>query len=115
MLDDKGGAMGQDYKALYETVILELEFQKWEREKLKDENALLDGVREIQTEHLLKREKMIKEWEGRFRSFTYVLDDKNGAQGVRQWLVPAAALLESGAVAGLILIKKLIINNSFWI
>ena len=56
--------MSQDYKVLYESVVVELEFLKREREKLKEENALLDRIREIQTEHLLKREKMIKDMGG---------------------------------------------------
>ncbi|WP_316793022.1 hypothetical protein [Pedobacter frigoris] len=54
-----------DYKALYDTVILELEFLKKEREKLKAENDLLEKIRMIQTEHLLKREKKIKDLGGK--------------------------------------------------
>ena len=53
--------MGLDYKSLYEALISELELLKKEREKLKEENALLERIREIQAEHLLKREKKIKD------------------------------------------------------
>jgi hypothetical protein len=57
--------MSQDYKALYETVILELEFLKRKREKLKEENALLDRIREIQAKHLLDREKKLKDFKNK--------------------------------------------------
>ncbi|WP_169304392.1 hypothetical protein [Pedobacter frigoris] len=57
--------MNLDYKKLYEALILELEFLKTEREKLKKENALLDRIREIQAEHLLNREKKIKNFGGK--------------------------------------------------
>ncbi|WP_316791492.1 hypothetical protein [Pedobacter frigoris] len=53
------------YKKLYESVISELEFLKKEREKLKEENNLLDRIREIQAKHLLDREKKIKEMGGK--------------------------------------------------
>ncbi|WP_316794101.1 hypothetical protein [Pedobacter frigoris] len=57
--------MRLSYKKLYESVMMELDFVKGEREKLKQENALLEKIRMIQTEHLLKREKMIKDMGGK--------------------------------------------------
>ncbi|WP_169304299.1 hypothetical protein [Pedobacter frigoris] len=57
--------MGLDYKSLYEALIIELEFLKKERENLKAENDLLETIRMIQTEHLLKREKKIKDMGGK--------------------------------------------------
>ncbi|WP_316793571.1 hypothetical protein [Pedobacter frigoris] len=57
--------MRLSYKKLYESVMMELEFLKKEREKLKQENDLLEKIRMIQTEHLLKREKMIKDMGGK--------------------------------------------------
>jgi hypothetical protein len=56
--------MGLDYKSLYEASIIELESLKKEREKLKAENNLLETIRMIQLEHLLKREKKIKDMGG---------------------------------------------------
>lgn len=46
-------------------MILELEVLKKEKEKLKAENNLLETIRMIQTEHLLKREKKIKDLGGK--------------------------------------------------
>ncbi|WP_316789656.1 hypothetical protein [Pedobacter frigoris] len=57
--------MRLSYKKLYESVMMELDFVKGEREKLKQENALLEKIRTIQTEHLLRREKMIKDMGGK--------------------------------------------------